>query len=117
MSDWGGTERRKYPRVRVGAIVAVHNDEVGTQLADSVDLSQGGIRCRVEGNEFKVGHIVEITFRLDGRNAGSVGRIVRVNKPTPLAQEIAVQFIELGDETIASFEDLGLAPGTGEPEE
>jgi hypothetical protein len=117
MSDWDGIERRKWPRVRTNAVVAIHNGEVGTQLADSVDLSQGGIRCTLEGNEFKVGHIVEITFQLGDRNAGSVGQVVRVNQLAPLAQEIAVEFLELGDETLASFEDLGLPPDASEPEE
>jgi hypothetical protein len=97
--------------------VVIHHAEIRTELAQSVDLSRGCIRCVVRGNDFKVGHTVEVTFILDNRNALAVGQVTRAIRLTPLVQEIAIEFVELGDDTLASLQELGLASASTESEE
>jgi hypothetical protein len=117
MENRHGTERRKYPRVRTDDIVAIHQIDLGTQLAKAVDLGMGGIRCQVPANEFKVGDAIEVTFKVGGENATGIGRVIRATQVNLLVQEIAIEFLELGDDTAARFNDLGLAPGATEYED
>ena len=105
MSDNTDRERRKYPRVRTRDIVAVHNARIGAQLEKSVDLALGGIRCQVQGDQFKVGDAVEITFRVRDRPATGIGRVVRATQLNLAEQEIAVEFVRLNGHTLASFKD------------
>jgi hypothetical protein len=110
-------DRRKYRRVLTDDVIAVHRVKAGTQLGSAVDLGLGGIRFQLPGLECEVGDFLEVTFNLGESTAVIGGKVIRVTEVGPLVQEVVVQFLEIGDETRTRFEELGLAPGTEEPEE
>ena len=117
MSNWDGTERRKYPRVLTIDNVVVQNAEGGTELAQSVDLSRGGIRCRVPLPGFRAGQTVQVTLAIDNQNTLAVGQVTRAIQLTPLVQEIAIQFLELRDATVAKLDELGVGSAENELED
>jgi hypothetical protein len=102
------SDRRKYPRVRTDAVVAIRRIDDGMQLAQGVDLGLGGIRFQCVGLDLDPGQPVEVTFNLGDRTSAVLGCIVRSTDLDPFTQEIALAFLHVDPETLERFYELGL---------
>lgn len=94
-----GTERRKYRRVRTDSVVSIRRIDSPEMVAHALDLSLGGIRFECVGIELEVGETVQVDIMLEDCTATVVGRLVRVTELDAFAQEVALAFLEMNDET------------------
>jgi glutamate formiminotransferase len=114
MDKPGNADRRKYPRIRTDAVMAIRRVEDAAKLAHAVDLSIGGIRFQCVGLELELGDTIEVTFNLGDRTTTVVGRTLRLTDLDAFTQEVALGFVEVDPEVLERFYDLGL--GDEEPQ-
>jgi hypothetical protein len=107
-------DRRKYPRVRTDAVVAIRRMDDGLQLAHGVDLGIGGIRFQCVGLDLDPGQPVEVTLNLGDCTRSVIGQIVRCTDLDPFTQEIALAFVQVDPDTLDRFQELGLSGDDGE---
>lgn len=102
-------DRRKYPRVRTDAVMAIRRVDEDTKLAHGVDLGIGGIRFFSVGLELELGDRIEVTFTLGRDTATVVGKTIRVIDLDAFTQEVALSFLEVAPGTLEKFYEYGLA--------
>ena len=95
----GGSERRKYRRVRTDSVLSIRRIDSAEVVAHALDLSLGGIRFECVGIEVEVGETVAVDIMLEGSTVSVLGRLVRVTELDAFAQEVALAFLEMNDET------------------
>ncbi len=113
-------DRRKYPRVRTGALVLVRRAEGETQLARGLDLGMGGIRFECFGLDLAVGEVIEATLAVgNNKSVTVVGKTVRVTNIGE-RQDVALAFERIIDaEMLKRLCEVGQAdesediPGSG----
>jgi hypothetical protein len=98
-------DRRKYPRVRTDSVVSIRRLAPPEMLAHALDLSLGGIRFQCVGVELELGEAVAVTLTLGDRTATVVGRLTRLTDLDAFTQEVALEFLECDDETLALLRD------------
>jgi hypothetical protein len=109
MAKHPSVDRRKYPRVRTDAVVAIRRVDEGAKLGQGLDLGLGGIRFQCVGLELDLGETIEVTFNLGDSTSNVIGRIVRMTDLDPFTQEIGLAFLHVDPETLDRFYDVGLA--------
>ncbi len=89
--------RRKYPRVRTGALVLVRRVEGETQLVREVDLGLGGMRFQCFSLDLAVGEVIEATLAVgNNKSVTVVGKTVRVTNIGE-RQDVALAFERIID--------------------
>jgi hypothetical protein len=101
-------DRRKYPRVRTDAVMAIRRLDESSKLAHGVDLGLGGIRFFCVGLELELGDLIEVTFTIGRDTATVVGRAIRTIDLDAFTQEVALAFVDLVPATLEKFYELGL---------
>ncbi len=111
--------RRKYLRVRTGAVVLLRRIEGRTQLARGVDLGIGGIRFQCVGQDLELGEWIAAKLILGDDTVVVVGKVVHVTN-VGRRQEVALAFERVIDpETLERLCERGQAdesegiPGSG----
>jgi hypothetical protein len=94
-------ERRRYPRIRIDAVVSILRLDSREYEGRTLDLSLGGIRFRCVSLDLETGDVLRVRLRLGSQTVDPVGRVMRVVEQGPLVQEVALAFIELDPETSA----------------
>lgn len=88
-------QRRRYARVETGAAVSVSAADVDTvRVGWVLDLSEGGVRCRIAPGAFTVDEPVEVRINLDGEVVTAVGSVLRAERREGAFDEIIVTFPE-----------------------
>ena len=103
-------DRRRFPRVRSEALISIAPLDIDAALAHAIDLSIDGVRFRCVGMDAKEGELLKVTFTFGERTLGVVGRILRAEWIDGVAQEVAIRFLKMSEETrrvlIESLEPL-----------
>jgi hypothetical protein len=92
-------DRRKYPRVRTDAVVAICRLDPPQTLGHAMDLSLSGIRFQCVGVELELGELVRVTLTLGAATVNVIGQLVRVTDLDAFTQEVALDFLGLDQET------------------
>jgi hypothetical protein len=91
--------RRRYPRVRSEALISIAPLDIDAALAHAIDLSIDGVRFRCVGMDAKEGELLKVTFTFGERTLGVIGRILRAEWIDGVAQEVAIRFLKMSEET------------------
>jgi len=105
-------DRRRYPRVRSESLISIAPLDLDTALAHALDLSLSGVRFRCVGLEVKERELVKITLTFGERSVTVVGQVLRAEWIDTIAQEIALSFLKMSDETREFLHES--LPATGE---
>jgi len=92
-------DRRIFPRLRTESLISLARLDTATALAHALDLSIGGVRFRCVGLGLRERDIVKVTFTFGERSVTVVGQIVRASELDQIAQEVAIRFLKMNDDT------------------
>jgi len=70
-----------------------------TALAHALDLSIGGVRFRCVGLDVRDQDVVKVTFTFGDESVTVIGQIVRALPIDQIAQEVAIRFLKMNEET------------------
>ena len=96
------SDRRKYPRIPMDAVMSVEHPSPSR----GVDLSIGGIRFYCTGLGAEVGDTLHVEFMVRGQSFRVVGTVVRVTDLADPGQDVALAFGGLAPETLRLLEEL-----------
>ena len=86
-------QRRRFARVETGAPLSVSGADVDTvRMGWVLDLSEGGVRCRVAPGAFSVDEPVEVRINIDGSVITAVGQVLRAARRDRGFEEIIISF-------------------------
>jgi c-di-GMP-binding flagellar brake protein YcgR len=88
-------ERRKYPRIEIGDLVAYTPFAAATSLGEGRDVSLGGIRFRVVGSHLITGELLRVSFTMGEQTVDAVGRVLRTRRLDENATEVALEFVRI----------------------
>jgi hypothetical protein len=103
-SETDADGRRGYARINYEAIVSVSRASIVDVAAQALDVSLGGLRFEVEGLELQLDDTVRVTLELEGQPFTVVGQLVRVTELDAFSQEVALAFLEIDPEALATLE-------------
>ncbi len=92
-------DRRRFPRVDSDALIALKPLTERIALAHALDVSLGGVRVQCAGLAAQPGELLRVGFGFAERNVAVVGQCVRVEPLGDDAQELALQFLKMGEDT------------------
>jgi hypothetical protein len=92
-------DRRRFPRVGSESLIALAPLADRIALAHAVDVSLGGVRVQCVGLNIQPGELLRVTFTFAQRSVPVVGQCVRVEQLDDIAQDVALRFLKMGDET------------------
>ena len=99
----GSSNRRKYPRVPLDAVLGV---QPTPSRAAAVDISAGGIRLRCVAMRVEVGDALSVKLTLEGQTFDVVGTVVRATELQDSGQEVALVFTEISPEALGLIDEL-----------
>lgn len=85
-------DRRTERRVPCSFVFSVRRASGEGCLASAVDISTGGMRFETVGSSIADDDSILVQFTVNSRTYSFCGRPLRIRKPVPFAQEVAVQF-------------------------
>jgi c-di-GMP-binding flagellar brake protein YcgR len=88
-------QRRQYARATANGTVLIRParpDLTDTVLAAVVDVSEGGVRCRVVEHSIRTGEEVEVHLDLDNELFVLAGRVLRLTADPPGHEEAVIVF-------------------------
>ena len=97
--------RRDYSRVSYDAIVSVARASMVDVAGQALDMSIGGLKFEVEGLELQLDETVRVTLEIEGQPLTVIGQLVRVTEVDAFSQEVALAFLEIDAETLATLEE------------
>lgn len=106
MGKIGHTNASLYPRIRTDDVLSVHRVPEQTKVGEGLGSARFGVRVQLLDEHFQVGEIVEVTFNLDDTPAAAVGKVIRGVGIAGIAQEITVEFLDVGGMTLAHLDKL-----------
>jgi len=92
-------DRRRFTRVNTDSLVSLARLDTETALAHAIDLSMVGVRFRCVGLSLRERDVVKVTFTFEERSVTVIGQIVRETELDQIAQEVAIQFLKMADDT------------------
>lgn len=103
-TDRKASDRRKHPRIPYGAWVEDENVESGLSFFMALNLSQGGLLLRANGQPPPIGHRVRLRLVVENesRVMSVQGEVVRYENE----RDFAVRFVNLDPIRHAFLEDL-----------
>ncbi len=106
MAEYGGKDRRQFPRVNSNFSVGIAPSK--TRKGQALNLSQNGLLFTHNG-PLEAGSHVDITLRVPGLSGSMTARarVIR-SDPTGIGQDhhVAVNFVNTDDETEKAIKDL-----------
>lgn len=89
------SQRRRFARVTTGGPLSLVGRDMETvRVGWLLDLSEGGLRCRIAPGAFAPSEPVEVRVSVDGDIVSLVGHIVRNQPPQGGFEEVIVTFPE-----------------------
>jgi len=88
-------DRRKYARLETEQVISFSYCEDRNRLAQSKDLSRGGIRFEAVGCEIDLGEVLRVTFNIEDETIVAVGKVVWATELEALTSEIGIEFVEV----------------------
>ena len=64
-------------------------------MAQSCDVSVGGMLFRVMGCTLRAGDLVRVTFNIGSETVAAVGSVLRIRELDPVTTEVSLQFVRL----------------------
>ncbi len=92
-------DRRRFTRIHTDSLVSLARLDTETALAHALDLSIAGVRFRCVGLSLRERDVVKVTFTFAERSVTVIGQIVRASPLDDIAQEVAIQFLKMSEET------------------
>lgn len=88
-------QRRRFARVTAGgALSLVGTDMATVRVGWMLDLSEGGVRCRIAPGAFVPDEPVEVRVTANGELVSIVGQVMRTAAPVDGFEEVIVTFPE-----------------------
>ena len=88
-----GQERRKYSRIKTDQIISFSAVGAASSLAQSRDVSLGGIRFEAVGCNLMIGDLLRVSFNVADETIEAVGRVVWTRSLDPITTEMALEFV------------------------
>ena len=101
----GESDRRKYLRIDTGHVISVAPLDRRDRLADSKNISRGGIRFEVVGCEIDLEDVVRVTFNVDDHTIVAVGKVVWSIDVDPITTDVGLEFVEIDPMALQMLED------------
>jgi len=92
MGSFKGRERRKYSRIDSDQLISFTAVGAASGLAQSRDVSLGGIRFEAVGCNLMIGDLLRVSFNVAEETIEAVGRVVWTKPLDPITTEVALEF-------------------------
>ncbi len=92
MGSRKGAERRKYSRIETDQLISFTAVGAASSLAQSRDVSLGGIRFEAVGCNLKIGDLLRVSFNVADETIEAVGRVVWTRSLDPITEEVGLEF-------------------------
>jgi hypothetical protein len=103
------SDRRKYPRLETDQMIAVARVDTGAQIAQSRDVSLGGIRFQIFGAELELGDVLRIYFNVEDQTVSGLGRVVWATDLDAFTTDVGLEFLEIDPVAFQFLEKLAAA--------
>ncbi len=112
MGSRKGAERRKYSRIETDQLISFTAVGAASSLAQSRDVSLGGIRFEAEGCEMMTGDLIRVSFDVAEETIEAVGRVVWTRSLDPITTEVGLEFAQIDPwaARLLAREEAGEAP-------
>ncbi len=87
-----GAERRKYSRIDTDQLISFTAVGAASGLAQSRDVSLGGIRFDAVGCNLMIGDLLRVSFNVADETIEAVGRVVWTRSLDPITAEVGLEF-------------------------
>lgn len=87
-------QRRRFARVTTGGALSLVGGMDTVRVGALLDLSEGGVRCRIAPGAFAAHEPVEVRISVDGQTMNLVGTVERTAPPVGGYEEVIVTFPE-----------------------
>ncbi len=85
-------ERRKYSRIDTDQLISFAAVGAASGLAQSRDVSLGGIRFEAVGCSLMVGDLLRVSFNVAEETIEAVGRVIWTRSLDPITAEVGLEF-------------------------
>ena len=108
-----GRQRRKHSRIETDQLISFTAIGAPSRLAQSRDVSLGGIRFETVGCNLMIGDLLRVSFNVADETIEAVGRVVWTRSPDPITAEVGLEFtlIDPWAARLLSREEEDEAPG------
>ncbi len=88
-------QRRKYSRVDTDQLISFTAVGAASGLAQSRDVSVGGIRFEAVGCNLMIGDLLRVSFNVADETIEAVGRVVWTRSLDPITAEVGLEFARI----------------------